>query len=122
MSDVLSQEGLRALIYPLLLEDHRAVENSHAALRKQVEAAEAKVTALRDALEADVTDLWQVTNAIKAAIDARDWITQGRGPYAWDDDRYKEEAGRAFQDILALILDTQILAGNRFHEALKESS
>lgn len=87
-------------------------------LQRQLEAAQTREQDLVEALEADATDLWAVTNAIKEVIQAKDWIVQGRGPYEWDDDCYKEEAGRAFAEVLTLIARVQKPAANRFHSVL----
>lgn len=75
---------------------------------------------LRRALEQDAMDLWKITNAIKDEIKSRQWITEGRGPYEWDDDRYREEAGLAFDAILDLIQKVQHPAQMRFHEVMND--
>lgn len=77
-----------------------------------------QVMVLRQALEDDAADLWRVTNAIKKEIAARDWILEGRGPYAWDDDRYRDEARQAFEAVLKLIQAVQHPAQLRFHAVL----
>ena len=77
---------------------------------------------MEQALEADATGLWTVTNAIRKAIRGRDWVTQGRGPYEWDDDRYQEETHLAFEEILKLIEGVQEPAQRRFHDALAKAA
>jgi hypothetical protein len=37
--------------------------------------------------------------AIETAARARTWLLEGRGPYEWDDDRYREEFGDALRSI-----------------------
>ncbi len=79
---------------------------------------EKRIAELEAALEADATDLWKVTNAIKKVIAAREWIMEGRGCYAWDDNRYKDETRLAFEEVLKLIKDVQHPAQMRFHKVL----
>lgn len=40
-------------------------------------------------------------NQIRAAIDGHSWLLEGRGPYEWDDDRYRDEFGDAVKRIEA---------------------
>lgn len=70
----------------------------------------------RQALENDATDLWRVTNAIRDVIANRDWVTEGRGSYEWDDDRYRDEARLAFDEVRTLIAGVQPPAARRFFE------
>jgi len=73
---------------------------------------------LRAALEADAADLWKVTNAIKDAIQARRWVTDTRGSYAWDDQRYMDETRLAFEEVLAIIDTVQPPASKRYLEVM----
>uniref|UniRef100_A0A6M3JIT4 Uncharacterized protein n=1 Tax=viral metagenome TaxID=1070528 RepID=A0A6M3JIT4_9ZZZZ len=77
-----------------------------------------RIVELEKALQDDASDLWTVTNAIKAEIDARFWVTEGRGFYAWDDSRYREETRLAFDAVLKLIERVQHPAQLRFHKVL----
>ncbi|KKL84053.1 hypothetical protein LCGC14_1968580 [marine sediment metagenome] len=77
------------------------------------------VKAAEQALIDDASDLWRVTNNIKKEIESRQWITEGRGPYEWDDERYQEETKVAFDAVLKLIEGVQHPAQLRFHEVLK---
>jgi len=70
----------------------------------------------KQALEDDATDLWKVTNEIRKEIKRREWICEGRGPYTYDDDEYREETRRAFDAILELLDGVQRPASNRFHK------
>uniref|UniRef100_A0A6M3KTE1 Uncharacterized protein n=1 Tax=viral metagenome TaxID=1070528 RepID=A0A6M3KTE1_9ZZZZ len=74
-----------------------------------------EVLVCRKALEDDASDLWKVTNAIKKEIESREWIMEGRGSYAWDDDRYRDETRLAFEVVLELIKGVQHPAQLRFH-------
>ena len=73
----------------------------------------------KQALIADASDLWNVTNAIKKEIESREWILEGRGCYEWDDNRYKDETRLAFEAVLELIKNVQHPAQQRFSQALK---
>ena len=73
------------------------------------------------ALDADAADLWRVTNAIKKEIGAREWIMEGRGCYAWDDARYKDETRLVFEAVFKLIAEVQHPAQLRFHQVMKGS-
>ena len=46
----------------------------------------------------------EVVHAVRKELSARRWITEGRGPYDWDDDRYRDETRHAF-DAIEKILD-----------------
>ena len=70
---------------------------------------------LLQALQDDASDLWKVTNAIKKEIESRSWIMEGRGCYAWDDDRYRDETRLVFEAVLNLIKNVQHPAQLRFH-------
>ena len=60
---------------------------------------EARYEALVVAFKAESDALFDILRAIKRELDSRHWIFEGHGPYQWDDDQYKEEAGRAFESI-----------------------
>lgn len=49
-----------------------------------------------------VATLQRALQDIDEAVRCRLWVTDGRGPYEWDDDRYKEEAGDALRQVLLL--------------------
>ena len=51
------------------------------------------------ALERDRSTVISAVNKMRDEIQGREWILEGRGPYAWDDDRYREE----FSDVLNYI-------------------
>jgi hypothetical protein len=83
-----------------------------------VKPVEPELKELEQALKDDASDLWKVTNAIKAEIKSHDWILEGRGSYAWDDDKYKDETRLVFEAVLKLIENVQHPAQLRFHRAL----
>ena len=82
--------------------------------------SQAYCESFKTALEADAADLWRVTNAIKTEIASREWIMEGRGCYAWDDDRYKDETRLAFEAVLKLIAEVQHPAQLRFHQSMAQ--
>lgn len=56
--------------------------------------------ALSELIEADRTKLGQAVIGLDGAIAARSWLMEGRGPYEWDDDRYRAEFAEAIGAIL----------------------
>jgi hypothetical protein len=61
----------------------------------------ARITAIGQQLEADRSTVAEQVTKIKRAIGSRLWLTEGRGSYEWDDDRYREEFATAIHDIMA---------------------
>jgi len=53
--------------------------------------ATARAEAAEQQLEFDRTTCHNFINALDAALDGRFWLTEGRGSYSWDDDRYRAE-------------------------------
>jgi hypothetical protein len=64
---------------------------------------EAGLKSAYEALNRDKTGLAAALDAIRTEICSRRWITEGRGSYAWDDDRYRDEAHEAFIAVLDLV-------------------
>ena len=81
-----------------------------------------RIKQLENAIDADVADLWQVTNAIRKEIESREWIVEGRGSYTFDDEKYREEAGYAFDAIRDIIRDVQPPAQKRFKEVMANAT
>ena len=54
-------------------------------------------------LQAESDALFDIINEIKKELDARGWIFEGRGSYAWDDDQYRRETGWSFNAIRDLL-------------------
>ena len=75
-----------------------------------LEEAENRITVLESALQADAADLWRVTNAIRAELKSRSWLT---------DTPDVKEIVILFDDIAKLINQVQAPAQKRFHEVLK---
>lgn len=51
--------------------------------------------------------------AIEQQIRSREWLTEGRGPYEWDDDRYREEFAEAIQAIRDEVKPLAIVAWDK---------
>jgi hypothetical protein len=88
MADALIFEGLPADKLLEILYKHK---QELATLREQLATAKAIIESDRSAIADGVTKLRQ-------ELDSRFWLTEGRGSYGWDDDRYREEflvAGQA---------------------------
>lgn len=93
---------------------------------KRIKSAEAKVadqaatierlTAERDdaraANECDRTALHRVVHEIDSEIKGRMWLIEGRGPYEWDDDRYRQEFGWAVQALETKLEVLRRIAGD----------
>lgn len=76
----------------------RAVElaNENAELRRKLQAAEG-------ALENHDTLTTAAFNALKKEIDARWWLTEGRGDFQYDDDRYRDEFRYALEAMREIV-------------------
>lgn len=58
-------------------------------------------------IEADRTDLNDAVLRLEREISSRSWLTEGRGSYEWNDDRYREEFSAASKAILEAIAPLQ---------------
>lgn len=56
-----------------------------------------EIDRLHDVLHRDRSGLATALNSITTEIERRTWLLESRGPYEWDDDRYKDEAGDAMR-------------------------
>ena len=77
-----------------------------------------QVRDLQNALDRDKTGLGAALAAIREEVKGRRWICEGRGPYTYDDDRYRQETGFAFNVIEKLAGDALAASGKLAHEAL----
>ena len=73
----------------------------------------ADVARLRRLLQRDHTGLAAALEAVIREAESRTWVADGRGPYAWDDDRYKDEAGRALRSVVAIAKRALTESGDR---------
>lgn len=76
---------------------------------------EAQIVCLKDALHIDQTGLVRGLNAIRALADGYFWVTEGYGPYARDDDEYRQEMRRLIEGIATLCQKTLTESGNLAH-------
>jgi hypothetical protein len=64
-------------------------------MAERIAQQEAEIERLREANELDRRSLWGFVKAIDEEITGRMWLIEGRGPYEWDDDKYRQEFGWA---------------------------
>ena len=76
------------------------VERKDVALR----VAEAALTVACDVINRDSTGLAMALVEVVQRIKGGWWITEGRGPYEWDDDRYRDETATAFNEVQSIAL------------------
>lgn len=72
---------------------------------------------LLDALDKDATGLAHALAGIQNVITGRSWVTESRGPYYWNDDRYKRETYQAFQAITKILGPALQDSGTRANDA-----
>lgn len=66
--------------------------------QKLIMKLEAQVSAMECAIERDRTKIADAVTELRKELDSRYWLTEGRGSYEWNDDRYQAEfldAGRS---------------------------
>lgn len=88
-------------------------------LRDQRDAAEVRAATAEAAFKAACVSneqsrsaLAPVVSELKMIITRRDWMTEGRGPYEWDDPAYQQEFGVALQEWQEAIKPLQSVAAN----------
>lgn len=81
---------------------HNIVEEL-ATLRSQLAAANQRIAGLQAVIEADRTRIIDGVNALEKALNGRFWLTEGRGSYEWNDDRYRQEFGDAARAVLKAV-------------------
>lgn len=78
----------------MLDAEHARAEAAEAALtaeKRAKEEAEWERDRLRDVIERDRTKTAEIIGGIRAVVGRWSWLGEGRGSYAWDDDRYQDE-------------------------------
>lgn len=78
--------------------------------------------ALRDAgnaLHRDRSGLAAALGKIVDEVRGRAWIAEDRGCYAWDDDRYKEEAGQALREVATIAKAALVASGTLVAPAVR---
>lgn len=69
----------------------------------QWKSGDATIQALGEQLEHDRSLVADCVTLAKAEVNDRHWLTEGRGPYEWNDDRWHEEFRAAAVAILAAL-------------------
>lgn len=69
------------------------------ALRAQAEAEAEEHKRLSYALEHDRAHVAKGVHSLQRVLEGYSWLTEGRGPYAHDDDRWRDEFGNALREI-----------------------
>lgn len=75
-------------------------------------AASARSAELEAVVEADRTLVADVATDLKAKLTGWHWLTEGRGSYEWDDDRYRQEFTTAALSFLDAIRPLEKLAAD----------
>jgi hypothetical protein len=68
---------------------------------------------LSHVIERDRTEVATIFGKIKKALGQYEWLRLGRGSYEYDDDRWKDEFGLAFDAVLAAAEPLRDIAANR---------
>ncbi len=66
---------------------------------------------LKRSLEQDRTGMAQALVDVRDEVRSRSWLLEGRGPYEWDDDKYKDEAGQAMRKVAGIAGDALRASG-----------
>jgi hypothetical protein len=69
------------------------------AVQAERERRAAEIKRLQDALNIDATGLAAALNECRKVARGYWWVTEGRGPYEWDDDEYRLEMGRMIKRV-----------------------
>lgn len=87
---------------------------------------DAEIQRLKDLIHRDKTGLALGLNKIQRITKGFDWICEGRGPYEYDDDRYRMEVGSLIAQVLAVAKEhlnaSGELADEAFHPRAKETA
>lgn len=78
--------------------------------RDEARATNKRLSAIIEAERAQVAERIEVA---RKAITSREWLCEGRGPYAWDDDDYRREFRAAADDFLAALAPLKTIAKDR---------
>jgi hypothetical protein len=93
----------------------RTLRNSQSELAEAERTRDAALERLREIgeqLEFDRTKVAECLVTATKAINERDWLTEGRGPYEWDDDKWHEEFYAAAVEIRAALEPLSKIAAN----------
>jgi hypothetical protein len=76
-----------------------------------------EIERLRQLIERDRTGLADALANIQRTVDSYTWLLEGHGPYKWNDDAYRKEAGRALKTIAQIAYNALVESGNKVIEA-----
>jgi hypothetical protein len=115
-----SYDGAHAASMDWAKEAGRIAEQRDA-VKAELAERDARVTELTAALDRDQTGLANALGAIKQRVGAGWWITEGRGSYAWDDDRYRRETAIVLGDVAELASKALHASGDIANGALADT-
>jgi len=78
----------------------------------KLEQAQTENAELVEILEGERTKVSEGVASVRNAVIHRDWLTEGRGPYEWDDDRWHSEFAAAAKEILDALAPLAVIAGD----------
>lgn len=108
----------------LLAVAQRASSARYRLVSPQADVDADEVDRLKRIIATDRTGMAEALNAVIRECASRMWVTEGRGPYEWDDDRYKDEAGQALRAVARIAKQALVESGDRvtaaFHPAMRK--
>jgi hypothetical protein len=84
---------------------------------KHIEASDAEIVRIKDLIDRDRTGLAAGLNEVKRVAAGWDWLCEGRGPYEYDDDRYRMEIGALISKVVDVANAALKASGDRANEA-----
>ena len=87
-------------------------------LRDRVAGLATALRSARESIDKDHSGLAVALQAIRDEVKSRSWLTESRGCYEWDDDRYKEESYQLFQKVLGIVHTALEASGTRANETV----
>lgn len=97
--------------------DERVAERDAALAREQ--ALRAALVVAKGAIDRDQTGLAAALNKIRAHVKGFGWLLEGRGPYEWNDDRYRDEAGHAMRPTIEIAQAALAASGSLADKAFR---
>lgn len=85
-------------------EGHEGENDAPREAAALITAQQAEIERLKDVIDVDRYKVAIGVEAVTKALNCRRWLSEGgRGPYAWDDERYQQEFGGAISEIDAAL-------------------
>jgi hypothetical protein len=85
------------------LADYERLARENAMLKAELQHGRQTIAELSEQLEFDRSLVADCLTNAKNAVKSRLWLTEGRGSYEWNDDRWREEFGAAANEFLKAI-------------------